>query len=385
MEGVYMEHRVTVFSQSLIPGNIGNCKKLTTRLVVPVNVNGTALQVRFSNRPARKESRLDEIAVALCNEQGIIEESTGRSVTFRGSNGLVLAAGAEAVSDRIELPVRAGQYLALSLYGARQPHSINSLGRHGIRSRKGNYCTANFVPDTGGYLITKLLKTPMDTIIPLFRGLDVFTEETPAVISCFGDSITQQCHWYSNLLDRLYRVYPGGAVLLNAGIAGNRLLNDSPQGFGGLFGKAGVNRVEWDSLADHGVTHILFALGINDAGQTVFPWDKTPPPSADEFARGCRILADKAHARNIKVIALTIYPGNMDKDPANPVKENARLAYNEVIRNGVFDDYLDIEAALKKPDGVGYKDGYAQADGLHLSETGGKALADSIDLARLIR
>ncbi|MDR1929115.1 MAG: GDSL-type esterase/lipase family protein [Treponema sp.] len=373
---------VTIFSQSLIPcGMIGRSAKLTTRLVVPVNVGGSALRLRFSNRPAKKESRLDEVHIAESDESGAIVLSTGRQVTFNGNKELVLAAGAEAVSDRIEMPLRAGQYLALSLYSAKQPHSANSLGSHGIRSRRGNYCTGNFEVDRREYLTGRLLKMPIDTTIPLFRGMDVLTQENPVVISCLGDSNTQQCRWYTPLLARLYRAYPGKAALLNAGISGNRLMKDSPPGWGNMFGAAGIKRVEYDSFADHGLSHILLALGTNDLFQAESRFDKTPPPAPEEFVGICRDMAEKIHARGLKVIAMTLYPISFDKAP---VKEKLRLAYNDIIRGGVFDDYIDVEGVLKNPGKPGYRDGYAIADGVHLTEAGGKAAADSVDLAKFM-
>jgi lysophospholipase L1-like esterase len=130
---------------------------------------------------------------------------------------------------------------------------------------------------------------------------------------------------------------------------------------------------------------VLFALGANDLFQSESQFDPAPSPTAEEYKATCQKLIDKIHAYGAKALAFTIYPGAFDADPANPFREAIRQSYNEVIRSGIFDDYFDNEDVLKHPSKLGYKDGYGIQDGVHLSVKGGKALADSIDLERLVR
>jgi len=138
--------------------------------------------------------------------------------------------------------------------------------------------------------------------------------------------------------------------------------------------------VEWDSFADYGVTHILFALGINDINLAELPLiDKSVIPTTLDYRKGCEALVSKAHARGIQVIAYTIYPATTQGTPKNMNKEFARREFNEVIRSGIFDGILDIEGLMKDPAvPYGYKAGYCVSDGVHLTDTGGRALADGL-------
>ena len=66
--------------------------------------------------------------------------------------------------------------------------------------------------------------------------------------------------------------------VLNEGIIGNRLLNDSPMEaaggrFGSVLGQAGLTRFERDVFAQSGVKYVVVGLGINDIA---FPGSLTP-------------------------------------------------------------------------------------------------------------
>ena len=122
-------------------------------------------------------------------------------------------------------------------------------------------------------------------------GLDVANGATPRVVVAFGDSITEgvgaddaqalPARYPDRLATRL-RERPGSAgsfAVLNAGIAGNRLLADG-------VGPSGVERFGRDVLAQSGVTHAVILIGINDIGlslppamQALAPASSRPAPS----------------------------------------------------------------------------------------------------------
>ena len=73
------------------------------------------------------------------------------------------------------------------------------------------------------------------------------------------------------LAQKLQKSAGGKAELgvLNEGIIGNRLLNDSPMQaaggrFGSVLGQAGLKRFERDVLAQSGAKYVIVGLGIND-------------------------------------------------------------------------------------------------------------------------
>lgn len=380
-----MEDKITAFSMvPVASGLAAGGKNRTLRLVIPINLAAKGFTVRFSNRESKKPGLIDSASLCRCNADGMqIAECI--PLTVRGKPSIRLMPGEVISTDPVEMTLTPGTFLALSLYCATRPTSSNSLGKHAFLSKeKGNYCLEAFNPQKAPPLLSKLFKQQIDTGIPFFRALDLFTDETPVVVSCFGDSITMQCNWYTPLLEKLYRLHPGKVCLLNSGISGNRLLKGTPAnvnlpGAHNIFGEAGIKRIEWDSLADHGVTHVMFALGINDLIHAKSKNDSEPPPSVEIFIAACRDIVAKAHAKKIKVIGMSIYPSLLH----DPDKEEKRLEYNQAMSKDVFDYFWNIEEILKREGADGYKAGYAQADGQHLSIEGGKALIDSLDEGKL--
>src|SRR5205814_690664 len=102
---------------------------------------------------------------------------------------------------------------------------------------------------------------------PFLTGIDVEASPHGVAIVAFGSSLTDgdgtdsdtNGRWPDILARRLQKTGPKAEVgVLNEGIIGNRLLNDSPpQAAGGQFGaalgEAGLTRFERDVLAQAGV------------------------------------------------------------------------------------------------------------------------------------
>jgi len=376
-----MKQRITAFTMSQVTGPGWMLQKdITTRVIIPINIKGNTLQLRFSNRDGRKAACMEEVWIAKCNKTGKIESGMGIPVTASGNTELRFEAGTDLTSDEILLEVEPGDYLAVSIYCSARPRSVCPIGSHALQLiGQGNQCNKNFEPNTKPHWIVRQAGTVPTVCVPYFRALDIISGSKPAVISCLGDSITVHCKWYTPLLERLYQQYPGGLCLLNAGISGNRLLSDSPVSVGKTYGAAGIRRIEWDTFTDYGVTHILFALGINDLNLAELPLiDKAPIPMPEVYKRGCEELIAKAHKRGIKVLAYSLYPALTQGAPKDLKREAFRQSYNEVIHSGIFDGVIDIEEALKDPARpAGYKEGYCVPDGLHLNETGGAVLAET--------
>ena len=88
--------------------------------------------------------------------------------------------------------------------------------------------------------------------------------------------------------------------VMNAGIAGNRVLSD------GAF-QAGINalaRFEHNVLAQPGVTHVVFMEGINDIGAA----RQNPTPTAEDLIAGHKQIIDRAHERGLKIYGGTLTP-----------------------------------------------------------------------------
>jgi lysophospholipase L1-like esterase len=216
-------------------------------------------------------------------------------------------------------------------------------------------------------------------------------------VVAFGDSITDgdgsavdtDRNWPSDLIRRLGRTPERADVaVVNAGIAGNRLLSD---GFLPSFGVSALARFERDALALPGVTHILLLEGINDIG---FPGaklgrrylaDPADMRTPEDLIEAYRKLIARAHARGIKVIGATISPCEGVDLPGyySESKEAVRQTVNKWIRtSGSFDGVIDFDAVLRDPNRPSrLLPRFASGDHLHPNDSGYQAMADAIDLA----
>ena len=179
-------------------------------------------------------------------------------------------------------------------------------------------------------------------------------------------------------------------AVVNAGIAGNRLLNDCFMVKLGCFGVSALARFDRDALALPGVTHIVLFQGINDIG---FPGakldgqylaDPAEARTAEDLIDAYRQLIARAHTRGVKLIGATISPfeGTDLPDYYSESKEAIRQAVNKWIRtSGSFDGVIDFDAVLRDPDHpTRLLPRFASRDSLHPNDLGYRVMADAIDL-----
>ena len=242
---------------------------------------------------------------------------------------------------------------------------------------------------------------------PFLTGVDVAASAHGRAIVAFGSSLTDgdgstldtNRRWPDVLAERLQKAADGKAEVgvLNQGIIGNRLLNDSPQQagspFGGALGQAGLARFERDVLAQSGIRYVIVGIGINDI---VFPGSLTPRTermSAERMVSGYRQLIRRAHEKGIRVIGTTNPPFenaflvlSKTAPPVtfySPEKEMVRQEVNDWIRSsGEFDDVLDFDAVLQDP---GHPTrlfpAYDSGDHLHPNNGGCIAEGNAVPLA----
>ena len=206
-------------------------------------------------------------------------------------------------------------------------------------------------------------------------------------MATFGDSITDGYGATLDADDRypdaLARRLAGRRPVLNLGIAGNRLLNDSA-----CLGERGLARFRWDVLDRPRVKSVIVLEGINDILLGLQePTPCTTPAvkvSADDLIGGYRQLIRAAHARGVRIIGGTLLPA---KGYAYLTDEAERIrdAVNAWIRtSGAFDAVVDFERAVADPtDPDRIRPGYDSGDHLHPNPAGYQAMADAIDLRTL--
>jgi lysophospholipase L1-like esterase len=239
-------------------------------------------------------------------------------------------------------------------------------------SEPGNHAGANTLPTSA---------TTQSWFI--LHRVDVAAPSSVGGLVAFGDSITDGTRstadannrWPDHLVRRMLSQTPPLTIgVMNAGIAGNRVLSD------GNF-QSGMNalaRFEDHVAAQPGVTHVIFMEGINDIGQA----RENPRPSADDVIAGHRQIIAMARARGLKIFGATLTPF-YGAAYYTEVGERKRQALNEWIRtSNAYDAVIDFDKATRDPnDPKKFLAAYDSCDHLHPSDAGYKAMADAIDLA----
>jgi lysophospholipase L1-like esterase len=224
----------------------------------------------------------------------------------------------------------------------------------------------------------------------VLAGIEVFAPEARAV-AVLGDSITDgygvqpdtNLRWTDHLAARLHADPAAGAVaVLNAGIGGNRLLNDG-------LGPNALARFERDVLSQPGVTHLVVLEGVNDLGTLTRDAPGTPERHAALVAQATEALRQivlRARGRGIVAIGATILPyGASALYHPDAVNEADRQAINAWIRApGHFDAVIDFDAALRDPaNPFRLNPALDSGDGLHPSLEGYRAMAAAVPLELL--
>ncbi|MNN06933.1 hypothetical protein D3C81_1197410 [compost metagenome] len=134
-------------------------------------------------------------------------------------------------------------------------------------------------------------------------------------------------------------------------------------------------------------------IGINDISWpgTAFARGETRPTLA-ELQAGYRDLAERAHARGLRILGATLTPfaGALPGTPLDDYyalgKDAQRRQLNAWLRtDSPFDAVIDLDAALRDPaDPSRMAAAYDSGDHLHPGDAGNRAMAEAVDLEVLM-
>jgi lysophospholipase L1-like esterase len=387
--------------QPAIPGHVQSLRNQTLRLIVHTSAGRTKVRIKVSNTYGDQPLFIGGAHIARRSAVADIEPSSDRTLMFHGQRSTTIPARSMTVSDPVELDTPATSDLAISLF---LPHATQTTTSH-ILAMQTSYVSA------GPGDFTAAVKFPEAKKIsswPFLTGVDVAASSTGVSIVAFGSSLTdgdgsesdRNARWPDVLAERLQKSagLKSEVGVLNEGIIGNRLLNDSPEQavggeFGASLGQSGLTRFERDVLDQAGVKYVIVGLGINDIA---FPGSLTPASEsikAESIIAGYRQLIARAHSRGIRIIGTTNSPfenSYLDlKPPAPPItfytpdKESVREKVNAwILGSGEFDGVVDLDAVLRDPSHpTQLLPSYDSGDHLHPNNAGCRAEGTAIPLS----
>jgi len=352
----------------------------TVRQVVRLSLGGSQVRVRISNAYGSEMLVVNEASIARAVRPGSSEVVAGslQGLRFNGSSAVRIPAGAEYVSDPVDLAAVSGLDIAVTM------HLANAAGQQ--TGHAGARTTTFLAP---GRQTAAANLEGAKTVTRWHQLADIEVSAAPAAraVVVIGDSITDgygattdaNNRWTDHLVQRIAQDGKRQLAVINAGIGGGRLLREG-------LGPSLVTRFERDVLARNGVSHAVVFIGVNDIGVLRRSKEDTPQAIAamlEDLKQAHLQMIARAHAKGICVIGATITPfmGSGYYAPAQH-NEALRQAVNDWMRSEkAFDGVLDFDGVLRDPARPSYlAKGYDSGDGLHPSHAGYAALAAAVPL-----
>lgn len=358
----------------------------TLRQVIRLSVGGPTLRLRFSNAYGSRPLHLAGATVARSDGDAKARPGTVRTLTFHGAPTVTVPTGRDTVTDPVALPTTNLEKLTVTLRfttptGPATLHRFTTATSYrapGDRLRSPAADAFNRRTSHAWYYLTAV-------------DVDESAPGSASSVMVFGDSLIDGVgsspgtdnRFSDKLVERLITAgRPQG--MANTGLAGDRLLHDSP-----CYGQKGIARFTRELRERAAVRTVFIHLGANDLS---VPPDGDPcakgrpQVTARQLIEGHRALIRAAHDRGVRAVGVTIPPVTAAVFPfTTPAGDKVRRQLNDWIRTGhAYDAVLDADRVLADPQHpTRHRPGYVSQDGLHPSDAGYLALASAVDLATL--
>lgn len=358
---------------TLIPGQL---QDQTFRQSARLSLGGPRLRVRLSNAYGTRPLKIGAASVAAHTGD------TPQPLRFDGQPGVVIAPGQDRLSDPLPLATADRQALQLDVY-LPDPTPLQTFHWEGRQT--------SWIAPGDQHRLPALHGASSTTARLLLSGIEVEAAASARSVVVVGDSITdgatasldQDQRWTDHLAARLA---PEGVAVVNAGISGGRLLRDG-------MGESALGRFQRDVLDRPGVASVIVLIGINDISWPGTAFARTQArPSLAELQAGYRDLAQRAHARGLRILGATLTPfaGALPRTPLDDYyaadKDAQRRQLNAWLRtDSPFDAVIDLDAALRDPaDPSRIAAAYDSGDHLHPGDAGNRAMAEAVDLEQIL-
>lgn len=303
------------------------------RQVTHVSLGGSQIRVQFSNLVGNGPVTINAAHIALCKAtpsvDSTIDTATEKALAFSGSASVTIAQGKEVWSDPIDFTVpNQGNITITTAFG-----SVPST----LTQHSGSRTTSYFQANSTNVSAANMSGASTKDLWFYISGIDVMADASAKGIVAIGDSITdgrgtttnQNNRWTDILAARLQANAATAKVsTMNQGIGATNLC--------GTSGTAAQARFARDVLGQSGVKYVIVYDGVNDiGGNATFATMKS---CYDD-------LISRAHGKGLLVYGATILPfsGNSYYTVAH---ESVRQQVNTYVKSGVFDGYIDFDAAL---------------------------------------
>ena len=357
----------------------------TVRMIARVTIAGQAVRIRLENTFGGAPLSIGAAYIGERIQGAAVAPGSNRRITFNKSASVIVPTGGSVTSDPVRMNVLAQQDLAVSLH---IPGAMVRPSQHG-GAQVTSYLAANGAGDVAAEDgATPFTGTTTSTF--WLKAIDVSSSSSTGSVVAFGDSITDgtcttvDAHdrWEDLLAVRLALDAAGrGSVgahkaIVNEGIGGNTITRehlqpppDSPPG---------LERFERDVLTHDGVTHVILFMGTNDIRRGA---------SAAQVIAGMQELAQRAKARGLKTIGVTIIPRhNRAPEPNNTgwdaAKTQVRHDVNQWIRTKApFNALIDFDTVVRDAKNADLiLPAFNCGDGIHPSPRGYFEMGQSVPL-----
>ena len=353
----------------------------TVRQTVRVSLGGAEVRLRLSNLYGERPVTIGPVRVARpAGGAGgsAVRAETSRPVTFGGHATVTIPTGGSVLSDAVAFPVSALEEMTVSLYVAAGEGgtTVHGVGMQTAFIAQGD-ATATAPFPKGGVDYGRQFLTDVEVAAPAPARAVVVVGDS--VSDGVGSADNLNYRWPDALAERLQRDPTLRHIaVVNAGIAGNRILNDAAAPF---VGPSILSRFERDALDKPGVSWIVLLAGVNDISATGALADPPQKVTAEKIAAGMKALVEQAHARGVKVYGATLLPragGRFAWDGDQSMRE----AVNAWIRtSGVFDAVIDFDRVMQDPARPErLRPAFDSGDHTHPNDAGYAAMAAAVDL-----